>query len=152
MPLQSKHTPDSNRSRAGNLNIKNFRTQLSQNQQFKRGDRLRSEVLTNEMINNGQTSANQVKRLKKMKELAEFYKTQNLQLKKLKEATNEIRFGVDGVEKATRKRDINSDRVRAAYLIKQDKANTGQDHQQLSALSQKMSKTYSVPAEVMGKP
>ena len=40
-----------------------------------------SEVLTNEMINNGQTSANQVKRLKKMKELAEFYKTQNLQLK-----------------------------------------------------------------------
>ena len=87
-----------------------------------------------------------------MKELAEFYKTQNLQLKKLKEATNEIRFGVDGVEKASRKRDSNSDRVRAAYLIKQDKANTGQDHQQLSALSQKMSKTYSVPAEVMGKP
>ena len=37
---------------------------------------------------------------------------------KLKEVTNEIRYGVDGVEKATRKRDSNSDRVRAAYLIK----------------------------------
>ena len=90
--------------------------------------------------------------MKKMKELAEFYKTQNLQLKKLKEATNEIRFGVDGVEKATRKVGHNSDRVRAAYLIKQDKANAGQDPEKLSALSLKMSKTYSVPAEVMGKP
>ena len=78
-----------------------------------------SEVLTNEMINNGQTSANQVKRLKKMKELAEFYKTTDLQLKKLKEATNDIREGIYGVEGQSKRK--NSDKVRAGYLIQQEK-------------------------------
>ena len=85
-----------------------------------------------------------------MKELAEFYKTQHLQLKKLKEATNDIVDGIGVVEKQTRRK--NSDKVRANFLIEQDKGKIGQSHQQLTALSQKMSKTYSVPAEVMGKP
>ena len=57
MPLTSKNTPNGNRSRAANLNIKNFRTQLAQNQHYKRGEKLRSEVLTHEMLNSNQTSA-----------------------------------------------------------------------------------------------
>ena len=58
-----------------------------------------------------------------MKELAEFYKSTNLQLKKLKEATNEIRDDIDGVERQTRKQ--NSDRIRANFLIQQDKGKQG---------------------------
>ena len=50
-----------------------------------------------------------------MKELAEFYKTTDLQLKKLKEATNDIRDGIYGVEWQTRRK--NSDKIRAGYLI-----------------------------------
>ena len=63
-----------------------------------------------------QLSVNQVKRLQKMKEFAECDKARNMNLKKLKEATAEIRNGVDKNEKNARKQ--NTDSLRAAYLVK----------------------------------
>ena len=55
-----------------------------------------------------------------MKEFAEYDKARNLNLKKLKEATAQIRNGVDKDEKNARKQ--NTDTLRAAYLVKQEKA------------------------------
>ena len=71
----------------------------------KAGPNLRSSVLHQEMM---KASANhvsqaQMKRMERMKEFADSDKARNLNLKKLKEATQEIKNGVSDGEKFARK-------------------------------------------------